>query len=171
VTSSTPTPTPAATKTTSKKRRATNADGPSTPAKKAKKIAATGTPISTSKATLSSEDKLLIKFKDEEGKTWNEITKFFSDLNGKTYEGSTFRKRYQKLKENLTSVTEDDLALLQKVKPEVDAKIADEIRAIQNKLWQTVAEELVNAGGSKYPPGALEKEWKRAAAQAQPGDD
>ena len=160
-----PTPTP------SKKRRTTNVDAPSTPSKKVKKIAAQPTPISTSKANLSSEDKLLIKLKDEDGKTWSEITKFFSELNSKTYDGSTFRKRYQKLKDNLTTITDDDLAILQKVKLKVDAKIAEEIRAIQNKLWHNVAEELVNEGGAKYPPGALEKVWKRAVTQAQVDED
>jgi hypothetical protein len=153
------------TSTPSKKRRTTNAHEPSTPSKKVKKSIAPATPISTNKSTLSPEDRLLIKLKDEDGKTWSDITKFFSDLNSKTYDGSTFRKRYQKLKDNLTTITDDDLALLLKVKPEVDAKIAEQIRAIENKLWQTVAEELINEGGAKYPPGALEKAWKRAATQ------
>jgi hypothetical protein len=157
--------------TPSKRRRTANADGPSTPSKKAKKSSGQPTPISTSKATLSSEDRLLIKLKDEDGKTWSDITEFFSELNGKTYDGSTFRKRYQRLKENLTDVAEDDLKLLLKVKREADAKIDEEIRAIKNKLWQIVAEELVNAGGTKYPPGALEKAWKRAATRVSVDED
>lgn len=66
-------------------------------------------PISTSLATASDADKMLIKMK-EEGKTWAEIREAWKKMTGEETKSSTLPNRYSRLKTNLMTLQSGDVS-------------------------------------------------------------
>lgn len=66
-------------------------------------------PISTSLATASDADKMLIKMK-KEGKTWVEIREAWKKKTGEETKSSTLPNRYSRLKTNLMTLQSGDVS-------------------------------------------------------------
>lgn len=55
-------------------------------------------------------DKLILRMRDEEGKSWPDITAAWSTLTGIQVGHRTLSMRYQTMKANFASVSEDDVS-------------------------------------------------------------
>ncbi|KAL3471827.1 hypothetical protein BJX99DRAFT_236649 [Aspergillus californicus] len=109
--------------------------------------------ISTSLATATPEDKMIIALRDEDKLAWTEITKVFFAKTGIQVGGSTLRMRYNTMKANFVSISEEDEARLTTLKKEIEDKF-------ETEKWTRIADAIVANGGAKYPGTALQKKFK-----------
>jgi hypothetical protein len=81
-----------------------DADSTETPTKKGKASPKkTLGPIPTSLESAGLADKMVLRMRDEEGRSWTEITNVWMSMTGIKVEGSTLRKRYTAMKANFVS--------------------------------------------------------------------
>ncbi|EEP81402.1 predicted protein [Uncinocarpus reesii 1704] len=118
----------------------------STPGKK-------GRPIPTSYDAACEEDKMLLRLKDQENKTWAEIASAWKEMTGEAAKGTTLSTRYMRIKANFIVLSKEDEAALLKVKKEIEDKF-------ESEKWQRLAEALEQASGKKFPPLTLQKKFK-----------
>ncbi|WEW57033.1 hypothetical protein PRK78_002492 [Emydomyces testavorans] len=135
--------------TPNKKQRAT-------PNKKAR-------PIPTSYETACEEDKLLLRLKDQENKSWAEIATAWTEMTGEATRTTTLSTRYLRMKANLAVLSKDHESLLLKLKKEMEDKF-------ETEKWQRIAEAMEQASGEKFPPLALQKKFKELEKKG-PSDD
>ncbi|RHZ58138.1 uncharacterized protein CDV56_106007 [Aspergillus thermomutatus] len=138
-----------------------DADSPETPTKKGKtspKKTLGAIPTSLESAGLA--DRMVLRMRDEEGRSWTEITNTWTSMTGIKVEGSTLRKRYTAMKANFVSISAEDEAKILKVKKEVEEKFEQE-------KWQKIAEGVAADGGNNYPANAIQKKFKELSKRAQ----
>ncbi|PGG97395.1 hypothetical protein GX51_07365 [Blastomyces parvus] len=109
--------------------------------------------LPTSYENASPEDKMLLRMKDEEKRTWAEIRQAWENITGEKVGGSTLCIRYSRIKANFVVFTPEDEELLLRFKQEIEEKF-------ENEKWRSVAEAIGAAGGNKYPPAAVQKRFK-----------
>jgi hypothetical protein len=68
-------------------------------------------PMPTSLETASPEDRMILRMKDEEGKSWAEIREAWNAMTGDKVGGSTLSGRYARIKANLVVFKKDDVRL------------------------------------------------------------
>ncbi|KAL2375259.1 hypothetical protein BDBG_05727 [Blastomyces gilchristii SLH14081] len=107
----------------------------------------------TSYENASPEDKMLLRMKDEENRSWAEIRQAWEDITGEKVGGSTLCTRYARIKANFIDFTPEDEELLLRFKQEIEEKF-------ENDKWRSVSEAIDAAGGKKYPPAAVQKRFK-----------
>ncbi|KAL2867180.1 uncharacterized protein BJX67DRAFT_106955 [Aspergillus lucknowensis] len=175
-TSAAPTPTP---RKRGRKPNNTNGDSTVTPTKRPRKDAGVttstsmgsgagtaggantgGTPtratlpsIPTSLEAAGTEDKMILNLRDNEGRSWAEVTKTFVSITGIKVGGSTLRMRYNTMKANFVTLTEEDAARLIRLKKDIEDKFEAE-------KWARLSEAISQDGGEKYPAAALQKKFK-----------
>ncbi|KLJ11352.1 hypothetical protein EMPG_13375 [Blastomyces silverae] len=110
-------------------------------------------PLPTSYENASPEDKMLLRMKGEENKSWAEIRQAWEDVTGEKVGGSTLSTRYIRIKANFVVFTPEDEELLLRFKREIEEKF-------ENDKWRSVSEAIGAAGGKKYPPTAVQKRFK-----------
>ncbi|KAL1955244.1 hypothetical protein VTO42DRAFT_8903 [Malbranchea cinnamomea] len=110
-------------------------------------------PLPTSYETASEEDKMLLRMKDEEGRSWAEIRQAWGKLTGDKVGNSTLSGRYARIKANFVVISDDDETRLVKFLKEIEEKF-------EREKWHRVAEAIEHDGGNKYPPTALQKKFK-----------
>ncbi|RHZ61099.1 hypothetical protein CDV55_104773 [Aspergillus turcosus] len=140
-----------------------DADGDSTetPTKKGKASPKkTLGPIPTSLESAGLADKMVLRMRDEEGRSWTDITNVWMSMTGIKVEGSTLRKRYTAMKANFVSISAEDEARILKVKKEVEEKFEQE-------KWHKIAEGVAADGGNNYPANAIQKKFKELNKKAQ----
>lgn len=73
---------------------------------------------------------------------------------------STCRKRYTRLKANLTRVSDEDLDMMKTCADTVKAEVEEEKRMLDRKLWARISDAMEQAGTQKYEAGTVEKAYK-----------
>ncbi|OAX77441.1 hypothetical protein ACJ72_08260 [Emergomyces africanus] len=130
-----------------------------TPAKGAKggasgdKGKAGARPMPTSYENATPEDKMLLRMKDDENKSWAEIRQAWEEMTGEKVGGSTLCGRYGRMKANFVVFTPEDEARLLRFKKEIEDKF-------ENEKWHSVSKAIGSAGGNTYPPAAVQKRFK-----------
>ncbi|KAF4183459.1 hypothetical protein CNMCM8927_004958 [Aspergillus lentulus] len=138
-----------------------DADSTETPTKKGKTSPKKGLgPIPASLESAGLADKMVLRMRDEEGRSWSEITSVWTKMTGIKVEGSTLRKRYTAMKANFVSISAEDEARILKVKKEVEEKFEQE-------KWHKIAEGVAADGGNSYPANAIQKKCKELNKRAQ----
>ncbi|EAW11986.1 uncharacterized protein ACLA_007450 [Aspergillus clavatus NRRL 1] len=160
-------PSPAATTPRKRTRKKTNtdanadADAAESPTKKGKGTPKTSLgPVPTSLASAGLADKMILRMRDGEGRSWTDITAAWTTMTGIKVEGSTLRKRYTAMKANFVSFSAEDEARILKVKKEVEDKFEQE-------KWQKISEGVEADGGGKYPAMAIQKKIKELSKKGQ----
>ncbi|KAF4217001.1 hypothetical protein CNMCM6805_006528 [Aspergillus fumigatiaffinis] len=139
-----------------------DAESTETPAKKGKTSPKKGLgPIPASLESAGLADKMVLRMRDEEGRSWSEITNVWTRMTGIKVEGSTLRKRYTAMKANFVSISAEDEARILKVKKEVEEKF-------ELEKWHKIAEGVAADGGNNYPANAIQKKFKELNKRAQP---
>ncbi|EAS34432.1 uncharacterized protein CIMG_05456 [Coccidioides immitis RS] len=110
-------------------------------------------PIPTSIENACEEDKMLLRLKDKENKSWSEIASAWTKMTGEATKGTTLSTRYMRIKANLAVLSKDDEILLLKVKKDMEEKFEAE-------KWQRIAESMEQTRGAKFPPLTLQKKFK-----------
>jgi hypothetical protein len=88
-----------------------DAESTETPAKKGKTSPKKGLgPIPASLISAGLADKMVLRMRDEEGRSWSEITNVWTRMTGIKVEGSTLRKRYTAMKANFVSISAEDVS-------------------------------------------------------------
>lgn len=64
----------------------------------------------TSYENASPEDKMLLRMKDDENKSWAEIRQAWEEMTGEKVGGSTLCGRYGRIKANLMDFTPEDVS-------------------------------------------------------------
>jgi hypothetical protein len=67
-------------------------------------------PIPASLESAGLADKMVLRMRDEEGRSWSEITNVWTRMTGIKVEGSTLRKRYTAMKANFVSISAEDVS-------------------------------------------------------------
>ena len=67
-------------------------------------------PLPTSYENASPEDKMLLRMKDEENKSWADIRKAWEDLTGDKVGNSTLSGRYARIKANFVTFHDEDVS-------------------------------------------------------------
>ncbi|ODM14572.1 hypothetical protein SI65_10058 [Aspergillus cristatus] len=129
-------------------------DSPTKKTKKSpsKKTGALG-PIPTTLNEASAEDKMIIRLKEVEGKTWAEIRKIMEDITGAKLGGSTVQVRYTRMKANFVVFDKEDEDRLLQSKKEIEERF-------ESEKWQKIANSIEVKGGNKYPSAAIQKKFK-----------
>lgn len=70
----------------------------------------TSRPLPTSYENASPEDKMLLRMKDEENKSWADIRKAWMDMTGDEVANSTLSGRYARIKANFMTFPEEDVS-------------------------------------------------------------
>ncbi|GFF51009.1 hypothetical protein IFM46972_09186 [Aspergillus udagawae] len=136
-------------------------DSTETPTKKGKTSPKkTLGPIPASLESAGLADKMVLRMRDEEGRSWSEITNAWTRMTGIKVEGSTLRKRYTAMKANFVSISAEDEVRIVKVKKEVEEKFEQE-------KWHKIAEGVATDGGSNYPANAIQRKFKELNKRAQ----
>ncbi|EEH11707.1 conserved hypothetical protein [Histoplasma capsulatum G186AR] len=107
----------------------------------------------TSYENASPEDRMLLRMKDEENKSWGEIRQAWEEMTGEKVGGSTLCGRYGRIKANFVVFTPEDEERLLRFKREIEEKF-------ENDKWRSVSDAIGAAGGKKYPPAAVQKRFK-----------
>lgn len=68
-------------------------------------------PVPASYEEAGPEDRLILRMKETEGKSWNEIQKAIEEMTGGRLGGSTLRVRYTKLKANFVVFEKEDVSI------------------------------------------------------------
>ncbi|PGH33683.1 hypothetical protein GX50_03510 [[Emmonsia] crescens] len=110
-------------------------------------------PMPTSYENASPEDKMLLRMKDDENKSWAEIRQAWEEMTGEKVGGSTLCGRYGRIKANLMDFTPEDEERLLRFKKEIEEKF-------ENDKWRSVSKAIGSAGGKEYPPAAVQKKFK-----------
>ncbi|KAL3457374.1 hypothetical protein BJX64DRAFT_293150 [Aspergillus heterothallicus] len=153
------------TPTSRKRARKTDTATPSaTPTKRTKKASGDATtatprkaslpPVPASLAEAGTEDKMILRMRDSEGKSWVEITKLFISLTGIQVGDSTLRLRYASMKAKFVEIPEEDATRLLRFKKDTEDKF-------ETEKWARIQEAIVANGGGKYPVAALQKKFKQ----------
>ncbi|KAH1380110.1 hypothetical protein KXW98_007855 [Aspergillus fumigatus] len=138
-----------------------DADSTETPAKKGKTSPKKGLgPIPASPESAGLADKMVLRMRDEEGRSWSEITNVWTRMTGIKVEGSTLRKRYTAMKANFISISAEDEARILKVKKEIEEKFEQE-------KWHKIADSVAADGGNKYLASAIQKKFKELNKRTQ----
>ncbi|KAF7122093.1 hypothetical protein CNMCM5793_000048 [Aspergillus hiratsukae] len=138
-----------------------DADNTETPTKKGKASPEkTLGPIPASLESAGLADKMVLRMRDEEGRSWTDITNVWMSMTGIKVEGSTLRKRYTDMKANFVSISAEDEARILKVKKEVEEKF-------ELEKWHKIAEGVAADGGTNYPANAIQKKFKELNKRAQ----
>ncbi|KAF8540597.1 hypothetical protein BDD12DRAFT_734361 [Trichophaea hybrida] len=112
---------------------------------------------STSKEawSMTEDDNLLLKLKDEEGLPWKAIASRFRDMNRGEFRVPTLQMRYKRLKEKLRVWDAEDIQYLK------DAK-----EFIEKQKWELISNKMLELGCKKKIPGnTCEKKWKEICPQ------
>ncbi|KAL2825265.1 hypothetical protein BDW59DRAFT_161745 [Aspergillus cavernicola] len=157
---STSTPTKKAKKNTTEASEGNLADSPAGNSTPAAGGGAGGTPtratlpsIPASLAAAGTEDRMILRLRDDERRAWTDITNKFMLITGITVGGSTLRMRYNTMKANFVCVSVEDVSRLIRIKKEVEEKFEAE-------KWHRISEGISQDGGAKYPNAALQKKFK-----------
>ncbi|KAH1580481.1 hypothetical protein KXW39_008769 [Aspergillus fumigatus] len=141
--------------------QSTSAPVNATPRKRGRKKAADGdADADTSPESAGLADKMVLRMRDEEGRSWSEITNVWTRMTGIKVEGSTLRKRYTAMKANFISISAEDEARILKVKKEIEEKFEQE-------KWHKIADSVAADGGNKYPASAIQKKFKELNKRTQ----
>ncbi|QDS71007.1 hypothetical protein FKW77_007855 [Venturia effusa] len=151
---------PSTIKATPKKRGATKANSDESPTKKMK------APGSGKKASLPAipTRKADVTEADRACESWGAITAAFESNVGVKVGSSTCRLRYAKMKANLACVEDEDMGTMKTCIAQVEADIAEQIKALHRKKWAQVSAAMKEAGTQKYEPGTIEKAFKAMGA-------
>ncbi|KKA23717.1 hypothetical protein T310_2257 [Rasamsonia emersonii CBS 393.64] len=146
------------TTTPSKKTKTTTRSGATTPKKE----------ISISYESASKEDRMLIRMREVEGKSWAEISTAWEAMTGVKTASGTLCKRYSRLRANLAVFKDEDVERLLQAKKEIEEKFEAE-------KWTKIAAAIVAKGGDQYPPASCLKKFKelskgRTATSMQAGN-
>ncbi|OJD24832.1 hypothetical protein ACJ73_03804 [Blastomyces percursus] len=123
-----------------------------------------GRAMPTSYENASPKDKMLLRMKDEENKSWAETREAWEEMTGEKVGGSTLCIRYARIKANFVVFTPEDACaltpstpseqLLIRFKREIEEKF-------ENDKWRSVSDAIGAASGKKkYPPAAVQKRFK-----------
>ncbi|KAL4876643.1 hypothetical protein BJY04DRAFT_222820 [Aspergillus karnatakaensis] len=125
--------------------------GPATPSATPTKKA-TLPPIPTLLANAGTEDRLILRLRDE-GRPWSEINSTFIATTGIKVGQSTLRMRYTAMKANFAGISGEDETRLLRLKKEIEDKF-------ETEKWHRIVDAIVQDGGEKYPPAALQKKFR-----------
>ena len=155
-------------------------NGNESPSKKTKrsptkKAGAMG-PIPATYEEASSEDKMLIRMREVDGKSWPEIRKKLEDITQAKIGASSLQIRYTRMKANFVVFEQDDVCILSFlflcffVYSESMAKMGqipvllqakkDIEEKMEAEKWQRVADAIEEKTGNKYPSSAVQKKFK-----------
>ncbi|KAH0613723.1 uncharacterized protein H6S33_005609 [Morchella sextelata] len=112
---------------------------------------------STSKEawTMTEDDNLLLKLKDEEGLPWKAIAQKFRDMNRGEFRVPTLQMRYKRLKEKMRVWDLEDVQLLKEAKD-----------YLEKQKWELISQKMLELGcKKKIPASTCEKKWKEIAPQ------
>ncbi|KAL0634748.1 hypothetical protein Q9L58_006344 [Maublancomyces gigas] len=112
---------------------------------------------STSKEawTMTEDDNLLFKLKDEEGLPWKAIAQKFRDMNRGEFRVPTLQMRYKRLKEKMRVWDVEDIQLLKEAKD-----------YLEKQKWELISQKMLELGSKKkIPASTCEKKWKEIAPQ------
>ncbi|KAI5842376.1 hypothetical protein BZA05DRAFT_344365 [Tricharina praecox] len=112
---------------------------------------------STSKEawTMTEDDNLLLKLKDEEGLPWKAIAQRFRDLSRGEFRVPTLQMRYKRLKEKMRVWEVEDIQYLKEAKEH-----------IEKQKWELISQRMLEIGCKKKIPGSTcEKKWKEICPQ------
>lgn len=140
-----------------------------------KKAGAMG-PIPATYEEASSEDKMLIRMREVDGKSWPEIRKKLEDITQAKIGASSLQIRYTRMKANFVVFEQDDVCILSflflcflsiqsrwliwgQIPVLVQAK-KDIEEKMEAEKWQRVADAIEEKTGNKYPSSAVQKKFK-----------
>lgn len=70
-----------------------------------------GRPIPTSYENACDEDKMLLRLKDQESKTWSEIAAAWTGMTGENTKGTTLSTRYMRIKASLAVMSQEHVSV------------------------------------------------------------
>ena len=141
------------------------------------KVKARASTISTSKDTLSDVDKMILRMRDDEHKSWTEINEAWQKATGKVPGKSTLTVRYGRIKANITQMPQEDVSAQHAVPKNHLLIFSQEERLIKFKKdaeakfevekWAQIATMIEGDGGAKYSTAALQKKVKDLVKKQQ----
>jgi hypothetical protein len=105
---------------------------------------APGVRLPTSIDEINEADALIIKLREQDNNTWNEIDDALEQLTGKKPAATSTRKRYGALKASLARIKDEDMETLKDCMATVDQVIADEKKAVEKKRYALLADAMVS---------------------------
>lgn len=159
-----------------------NDNGNESPSKKTKrsptkKTGAMG-PIPATYEEASAADKMMIRMREVDGKSWVEIRKTLEDLMQAKIGASSLQIRYTRMKANFVVFEQDDVCIFLSfpfsacflsikdrwLRTEQVPVLLQAKKDIEEKMeaekWQRVADAIEEKTGNKYPSSAVQKKFK-----------
>ncbi|PWY90648.1 hypothetical protein BO70DRAFT_74960 [Aspergillus heteromorphus CBS 117.55] len=158
-----------------------------TPSKPPKKKIAKLPPIPLTEASAGPGDRLIIRLREKEKKSWEKIYKEWNEMTSLEAKGTTLRGRYEAMQANFRGMDPEDVSnsvlsclffyFAFTIHPSVtpnktttltahnqEPKFIAAKKAIEKRLerqkWKLIRDEIVAAQGGKYSCRYLEKKWK-----------
>ncbi|KAI5303294.1 hypothetical protein KEM56_007702 [Ascosphaera pollenicola] len=109
-------------------------------------------------ADASEADKMLLRMKDVDGKSWGEISQAWNQMTGESSKADMVRMRYKRMKTIFAVVDEADIPQLVDIKKEVEAQM-------ETEKWSRIAGVLESRGGARYDAAVVQKLFRERAKQ------
>ncbi|RJE27220.1 hypothetical protein PHISCL_00461 [Aspergillus sclerotialis] len=124
-----------------------------TPSKKAKVTPAKLIPLPNTYEEAGPEDRMILRMRDVEGRSWGEIAAAWEEMTGSKPGRSSLGTRYSRMKANFVVFNPEHMPILLNAKKEIESQL-------ESMKWQKIADLVEEKCGSKYPHTTLQKKFK-----------